>query len=136
MPMSGTSKDMQDALRRFKADLFQALAHPTRIAIVEMLKEGEIPAGVIFERLGVEQANASQHLSTLRSKQIVISRKQGNQVFYAIRDPLLLDVLDIMRKYFMAHLSEALTMLHEMKLATTKPAQKQKKSRTSNERHK
>jgi ArsR family transcriptional regulator len=105
---------MQDALRRFKAGIFQALAHPTRIAIVELLGQGEVPAGKIFEQLGVEQANASQHLAVLRSKQVVINRKDGNQVYYSLRDPVLLEVLAIMRRYFQAHLSETLTMLKEM----------------------
>lgn len=105
---------MQDSLRKFKADIFQALAHPTRIAIVEMLREGEVPASQIFERLNVEQANASQHLSVLRSKHIVISRKEGNQVFYAIRDSRLIDVLDIMRSYFEDHVAESLAILSEL----------------------
>ncbi|MEO6906772.1 MAG: metalloregulator ArsR/SmtB family transcription factor, partial [Abditibacteriaceae bacterium] len=54
---------MQDALRQFKADIFQALAHPTRIAIIEVLRDGELSAGAIIEKLGLEQANASQHLA-------------------------------------------------------------------------
>ncbi len=45
-------------MRQFKADIFQALAHPTRIAVVELLRDGEVPAGVIFTQVGVEQANA------------------------------------------------------------------------------
>ena len=109
---------MQDALRRFKADIFQALAHPTRIAIVELLRDGEVSAGAMLERLGVEQANASQHLAVLRAKQIVVNRKEGTQVLYRIRDPLLIEVLDIMRRYFHAHLSEALTMLQEIDHST------------------
>ena len=105
---------MPDALRRFKADIFQALAHPTRIAIVELLREGEMPAGKLIDRLGLEQANASQHLSVLRSKQIVVNRKEGNQVFYSLRSPLLIEVLDIMRRYFQAQLSENLAALGEI----------------------
>jgi ArsR family transcriptional regulator len=106
---------MQNALRRFKADIFQALGHPTRIAIVELLRDhGELSAGAIVDRLGVEQANASQHLAVLRTKQIVVKRKEGNQVFYQLRDPLLGEVLDVMRRYFQAHLTEALTMLREI----------------------
>lgn len=105
---------MQDALRRFKADIFQALAHPTRIAIVEMLREGEVSAGQIFEHLNVEQSNASQHLAVLRSKQIVVSRKEGNLVYYAIRSPLLIEVLNLMRRYFEEHLEEAMGLLKEI----------------------
>ena len=107
---------MQQALRQFKADIFQALAHPTRIAIVELLRDGEVPAGMIFAQVGVEQANASQHLAVLRAKRIVVNRKVGNQVFYALRSPRLGEVLDAMRLYFQEHLSEALEMLAEIKL--------------------
>ena len=106
---------MPESLRRFKADFFQALAHPTRIAIVELLRDGELSAGTLIERLGVEQANASQHLTVLRSKRIVVNRKVGNQVLYSVRDPLILDVLDVMRRYFQAQLSEGQAMLDEMK---------------------
>jgi len=107
---------MPDVLRQFKANIFQALGHPTRIAIIEVLRDGELPAGVIIERLGIEQANASQHLSILRLKHIVTSRKEGNQVFYSVRDPLLIEVLDIMRRYFQAHIEGAMSMLHQIDL--------------------
>lgn len=102
---------MQNALRQFKADFFQALAHPTRIAIVEQLRDGELSAGALIERLGIEQANASQHLSVLRSKNIVVGRKAGNQVFYTVRDPLIIEVLDVMRRYFHVHMGEVLATL-------------------------
>lgn len=82
-----------DVLRQFKASVFQALAHPTRIAIVEVLRDGELSAGTIIEKLGLEQANTSQHLSVLRPKNIVVSRKEGNQVFDAVRDPRLRPVI-------------------------------------------
>ena len=102
---------MQDALRQFKADFFQALAHPTRIAIVEQLRDGELSAGALIERLGIEQANASQHLSVLRAKNILVNRRSGNQVFYSVRDPLIIDVLDIMRRYFHKHMNDILATL-------------------------
>jgi ArsR family transcriptional regulator len=105
---------MRDSLQRFKADIFQALAHPTRIAILELLIPGELSAGVLIEKLGMEQASVSQHLAVLRAKQLVVNRKVGNQVFYSIRDPLIIEVLNLMRTYFHAHLKEALEMLDEM----------------------
>ena len=105
---------MQDPLRRFKADIFQALAHPTRIAILEYLGDGELSAGALIEKLAMEQANVSQHLAVLRSKQLVVNRKVGNQVFYSVRDPILIQVLQLMRAYFHAHLKEEMEMLDEM----------------------
>jgi DNA-binding transcriptional ArsR family regulator len=111
---------MQDALRQFKADFFQALAHPTRIAIIEQLRGGELSAGSLIEHLAIEQANASQHLAVLRAKNIVISRKAGNQVFYSVRDPLIIEVLDLMRRYFHSHLTEALATLKAIDKADKK----------------
>src|SRR2546429_5007517 len=102
---------MQNALRQFKADIFQALAHSTRIAIIEMLRDGEVSAGTIFERLGVEQANASQHLAVLRAKRLVHNRKEGNQVFSSLPSPPLTEVLDSMRPFFEEHPNEATAML-------------------------
>src|SRR6266568_8265244 len=93
---------IRDQLRQFKAEVFQALAHPTRIAIVELLRdEGEVAVSRIYERLGLEQANVSQHLAVLRGKQIVIGRKDGNQVFYSLRDRVLGRILDLLRQFFL-----------------------------------
>jgi len=105
---------VQSLLRSYKANVFQALAHPTRIAIIEVLRDGELSAGAIQERLSVEQANLSQHLAILRSRQLVMNRKEGNQVFYSLRHPVLIDVLDIMRRYFQAHLTESVQLLHQI----------------------
>ncbi len=108
---------MLDSMRQFKAGLFQALGHPTRVAIVEFLRYGEMSVGRLCEKIGVEQANASQHLAVLRNKYIVETRKEGNQIFYRLRDPLLGEALEKMREYFFAHLNEAMHMLREEKKA-------------------
>ena len=101
----------QSKLRTFKAGLFQALAHPTRIAIVDELRAGELNAGTLAERLGVEQANLSQHLAVLRAQHVVVNRRVGNQVLYAVRDPVLFQVLDLLRGYFQSQARETRAML-------------------------
>ena len=85
-------------------------------------KDGELSAGQIIGRLGVEQANASQHFAVLRSKQVVANRKEGNQVFYSLRDPVLVEVLDILKRYFYilkryfySQLSQTMSMLKEIR---------------------
>jgi DNA-binding transcriptional ArsR family regulator len=105
---------MTDSLRRFKAEIFQALAHPTRIAIVEALSHGELSAGKLIDQLGVEQSNASQHLSILRARKIVVNRKVGNQVFYSLRGTALIEVLDTLRRYFRSQLTDTVNMLEEI----------------------
>jgi len=108
---------MQETLQRFKADFFHAMAHPTRVAIVEQLRSGELSAGELISRLNKEQANVSQHLAVLRSKQIVVNRKAGNQVFYTVRDPLIAQVLDVMKAYFQEHLADSVATLRRTALS-------------------
>ena len=103
-----------NSLRVFKAGLFQALAHPTRVAIVEALRDKELAAGALMEQLEVEQANLSQHLAVLRAKQVVATRKAGNQVYYSIRHSVLIKVLDLLKQYFYAHLNETVETLEQM----------------------
>ena len=110
----GADTGQAEALRRFKAEVFQVLGHPTRIHIVEVLRSGELPVSAILEQVGVEPANLSQHLSVLRSRRLVVNRKEGNQVLYALRDPMLVGVLETMKRYFQAHLEEAMGMLKGM----------------------
>ncbi len=105
---------MNSSLRTFKAEIFQALGHPTRIAIVEALRDGELAAGALLTHVPVEPANLSQHLAVLRSKQVVTSRKAGSQVYYALRDPVLIDVLDVLKRYFNAHLQQSAAKLDEI----------------------
>ena len=97
---------MPDRLHRYKAEIFQALAHPTRVAIVETLAGRELSAGQLIERLELEQANASQHLAVLRAKRVVGTRRAGNQIYYSLRDPVLTDVLGLLRDYFFAHFAD------------------------------
>lgn len=104
---------MPDSLRQFKAEIFQALGHPTRIAILDLLRAGELTVGSFVERLGLEQANLSQHLAVLRSRQIVLTRKAGNQVFYSVRDPLIWEMLDLMRRYFQKQVGESMALLEQ-----------------------
>ncbi len=105
---------MNSPLRAFKAQVFQALAHPTRIAVIDALRQGELTAGALQAELKVEQANLSQHLAVLRATRIVVTRKAGNQVFYSLRDAVLTQVLDLLKQYFYAHLTETLAMLEEL----------------------
>lgn len=98
-------------LQKFKADFFKALAHPLRIRILELLAEGEKNVNELQTLIGSEGSAVSQQLSILRSKNIVFSKKDGNRVLYSLRDPMIIDLLDIARQIFNNHLIETISML-------------------------
>ncbi|MGA8530172.1 MAG: metalloregulator ArsR/SmtB family transcription factor [Acidobacteriaceae bacterium] len=108
---------MPDSLRQVKAEIFQSLGHPTRIAILQELRNRELTVNGFVERLGLEQANLSQHLAVLRGRQVVVARRAGNQVFYSVRDPLILEMLDLMRRYVVRQVDEAVARVEETERA-------------------
>ena len=105
---------MQDALRNFKAEFFKALAHPTRIQILETLRDGERNVTELQEILSVEASSVSQQLAVLRNKNIVDTRKAGTSVYYSVRDPALFELLDVARKVFNNHLIDTRSMLEQL----------------------
>jgi ArsR family transcriptional regulator len=91
-------------LQRFKAEFFKALAHPVRITILELLRNGEQTVGELQERLAIDLSSVSQQLAVLRSRNIVDGRRTGTNVFYTIRDPAVFQLLDMARTIFDNHL--------------------------------
>ena len=77
------------------AEKFRMLADPTRLAILRALMEGEKSVGQVVEETGQNQANVSKHLKMLAETGIVDRRKEGLQVFYAIGDPLIEQLCDL-----------------------------------------
>lgn len=78
----------------------KAMSHPLRMKILCILNLHEITVGEITRRLGSTQSNISQHLSILRDKGILKSRKVSNQVFYRIDDVRTLQLLVLMKQVY------------------------------------
>jgi ArsR family transcriptional regulator len=111
---------MSQSLRQFKAEVFKALGHPMRIAIVELLQDGELSVGVLQRRLSAEASTVSQQLAILRMKSIVDSRKDGNLVYYRLRDPGIARLLAVGRRVFDSHLVQLQTISEEQSVEDQK----------------
>ncbi len=105
----------QAALREFKAEFFKALAHPVRIHILDALREGEQSVNELRDILGIEAPNVSQQLAVLRAKNLVNTRKEGNSVFYSVRDPAIFELLDVSKTIFNNHLVDLKAVLEEIR---------------------
>jgi ArsR family transcriptional regulator len=102
-----------------KADLFRALAHPTRIRALEVLAAGECSVAAMLPQVGVEPSNLSQQLAVLRRADLVVTRKEGSSVVYAIRDPALVDLLRAAKQLLVSSLTETKGLLEGLALETT-----------------
>jgi DNA-binding transcriptional ArsR family regulator len=96
---------MQPDLQVFKAEFFRALGHPLRIRLLEALGAGERSVQDLQQALGLDQPLVSQQLAVLRAKRIVVSRKLGTTVRYALSDPLIADLLRTAREILNHQLS-------------------------------
>lgn len=115
---------MNSQLQQFKADFFKALGHPLRIRILELLAEGDKNVNELQSLIGTEGSAVSQQLSVLRTKNIVYGTKNGNRVLYSLRDPMIVDLLNIAREIFNNQLVHAISMLDEIKEDNTNNSKK------------
>jgi len=106
---------MPTSLQVLKSEFFRALAHPTRIRILERLARGECRVQELQDALELEQPIVSQHLAALRAKNVVTVRRNGSLAYYALRSPLITELLRVSREFLNHHLAESHSMLRELR---------------------
>jgi DNA-binding transcriptional ArsR family regulator len=82
------------------ARCLKAMSHPLRLKILCVLGNSSISVQDIVEQVGTSQSNISQHLSILREKNILGSKKEANRVYYFIDDERMLQLIKMMRDVF------------------------------------
>ncbi len=104
-------------LQTLKAEFFRALAHPTRIRILEVLVASEECSVQALQRtLQIEQPIVSQQLARLRASGIVVAKRRGAATRYAVADPLLKDLLLVARQILNRRLVGVQSLLRELGL--------------------
>jgi DNA-binding transcriptional ArsR family regulator len=91
------STDIPEEDVTLTANVLKAMAHPLRWKILCSLGDKELSVGEIVERAGTSQSNISQHLEQLRNKNIVVSRREANRIFYSVRNAEVLKLIGQMR---------------------------------------
>src|SRR5665647_835353 len=89
-------------LWELQADICQVMANPKRLQILHLLRAKELSVGEMVQVLGVAKANLSQHLSLMRQKGIVITRRQGTTIYYRLAIPFITEACEIMREVLLA----------------------------------
>ena len=97
------------------ADIFKALANPTRLHIIQLLKQKPLCVCEIIQQIGSEQSNTSQHLSVLKNQGIVDSKKEGLMVIYNIKSSEVYQIIDIAQKLLIKKIDETRAQLSKDK---------------------
>jgi len=85
---------MEERILELKADILKVLAQPTRLKILELLRNGEKCICEIVPAINGEQSNISRHISLMQKSRLVTTRKDGVKVMVKIRDPKIFEILD------------------------------------------
>ncbi len=104
---------MPESLREFKAGFFKTLASPVRISLLEELRGGPATVGDLQQRLGLDSSNASQHLALLRAQGVVVTRRDGNKIWYAVPEKRIYSILDAARAIFENQVKASTRLLAE-----------------------
>ena len=88
---------MEDQINIYHSEMCKVFSHPKRLELINVLREREMRVGDLSEKLGLASANLSQHLAMMKERHILVSRKEGNVVYYRITNPRILEAFDLLR---------------------------------------
>lgn len=99
---------------RLHADFCKFMANPKRIEILFLLGEKELCVEEIAEKMGIKIPNVSQHLSIMREKGVVDTRREGTKIYYKIANPKTLQACLIMRDAMIEQMEKNFKLIKEI----------------------
>ncbi|KXA97126.1 hypothetical protein AKJ39_03680 [candidate division MSBL1 archaeon SCGC-AAA259J03] len=102
-----------EEIYKIHADLCQMLSNPTRLKILEKLKDREKTVSKLVKEIGVRQANLSQHLAELRKRNLVKDRREGANVYYKVAYPKVVKACNLIREVVFEQLTENKELIEE-----------------------
>ena len=88
------------------ADICKIFSNAKRLEIINALKDKEMSASELIEKISLSKANLSQHMSVLKSKGVILSRREGVNIYYRIANPKIIQVCHLMREVLLEQLRE------------------------------
>jgi DNA-binding transcriptional ArsR family regulator len=88
---------------RSVADRFRLLGDPTRLRLIDLLRDGERTVGSLAKDLGCTQANTSKQLALMAEAGVLVRRREGLRCFYAVADPSVFALCDLVCESLRRH---------------------------------
>lgn len=105
---------MTRPIYQVKADFFKTLAHPARIRVLELLRDGERSVGELIPEVGLESSHLSQQLAVLRRANVLQARKDGTTVRYSVIDERMFELLEVAKAIITSTLAESTQLIAEL----------------------
>jgi DNA-binding transcriptional ArsR family regulator len=107
LAVAPTQEQSNRRILELHASICGTLAHAKRLEILNLLRSGELSVGQLAGQMGVSVANASQHLAMLRDKRVVVTRREGVNVYYQIGNAKIVQACDLMREVLFEQLAHS-----------------------------
>ena len=88
------------------ADVCKVFSNAKRLEILNTLRQREMTASELIEKIGLSKANLSQHMSILKSKGVVLNRREGVNIYYRISNAKIIQACDLMREVLLEQFHE------------------------------
>ena len=105
---------MEDRIYAYHADMCKVFSHPKRLELINELRGKEMNVTDLSRRLDITPTNLSQHLAMMKERRILVSRKEGNVVYYRIANPRLLTIFDMMRQMLFEQIAQDAELVHSI----------------------
>ncbi len=106
--------DAQAEVYSRHAEMCKVFSHPTRLRILNTLREQEVSVSDSAERLGVSIGNLSQHLNMMKQRRVLVSRKDANNVYYRLANPKILEAFDLIREILLEQMQREGNLMREI----------------------
>jgi len=105
---------MKERTIQLKAEVLKAMAQPTRLKILELLRNGERCICEIVPAINGEQSNISRHISLMQKSHLITTRKDGVKVMVKVRDPRIFEIMDKVGLFLKSQMQEQNRLLRAL----------------------
>ena len=102
------------------AEMCKVFSSPIRLQILNILREHEMTVSNLAARLGVAIGNLSQHLNMMKQRRVLVSRKDGNNVYYRLANPKMLKAFDMIREILLEQMQRESVLVRHMEQSRTR----------------
>jgi ArsR family transcriptional regulator, virulence genes transcriptional regulator len=111
-----------ESILKLQADICKVFANDKRLEIINLLKDKEMSNSELMQKTGLAKVNISQHMNVLKTKGVVLVRREGIQLYYRIANPKIVQACGLMREVLVEQLVEKEKMASRLvKASNRKP---------------
>src|SRR3989304_10507883 len=108
-------ENIEKRIYELHASMCKVFSNPKRLEVINTLREGEMSVGELSKKLSIPIGTLSQHLTMMKERGILNTRKEGNLVYYKLANPKMLKAFDMLRQILFERISKEGTLIQRVK---------------------